>query len=84
MKGLGGSLFVIIRKMGCVGLLEVIQQFLAERGDHDGQKLVPFAAFFEDLVSGTWKPSFRNEQGLKTQSRIETVRVRDDVSGTIC
>lgn len=71
---------MIIRKMGCVALLEVIQQFLAERGDHDGQN----AAFFEDLVSGTWKPSFRNEQGLKTQSRIETVRVRDDVSGTIC
>lgn len=44
----------------------------------------PFAAFFEDLVSGIWKSSFRNEQGLKTQSRIETIRVRNDVSGTIC
>lgn len=82
MKGPGGSVSVVIRKMGCVALLEVTQQFLAERGDHDGQKLIPFAAFFEDLVSATWKPSFRNEQGLRTQSRIETVR--DDVSGTVC
>lgn len=44
MKGLGGSLFVVIRKMGCVALLEVIQQFLVERGGHDGQKLVPFCS----------------------------------------
>lgn len=44
MKGLGGSVIVVIRKMGCVALLEVIQQFLVESGGHDGQKLTPFCS----------------------------------------
>lgn len=80
-----GSVSVVMRKMGCVALLGVIQQLLVEGGGHDGQSWYPLAVVFEDLVL----ESGRRHSGMNRnwrQSKIKTVRIRVgcDVSATIC